>query len=297
MEDMAERGTWPEGEAGRNEAGRKKELRRLALARRDAIPAFMREQKSVRICDELLLEMCRAFGVGDGLGSEGAGGIVGGGTLPGKIVAVYAAKRSEVSLDRFIRAVHEHGGRLCFPCMQKNVSRETFPGEQAFSKQAADFQYELPDREQGGQGLILSQKLRARNREAPGTVPGNVSRETFPAVLAATAPMVFREVSFCQYEAHAVPFVGKPLRSFAADDPALECFPTVAPGVLDVVVVPLVAFDARLGRLGYGGGNYDRILRELRPGAFVAGAAFAEQQVGEVPLEGHDLCLPRIVSA
>jgi 5-formyltetrahydrofolate cyclo-ligase len=58
----------------------------------------------------------------------------------------------------------------------------------------------------------------------------------------------------------------------------------------DVLLVPLLAFDARGNRLGYGGGFYDRTiarLRGLKPVVSI-GLAFDEQRVDEVPHGGHD---------
>lgn len=66
----------------------------------------------------------------------------------------------------------------------------------------------------------------------------------------------------------------------------------VAPGF---VLVPLLAFDRRGGRLGYGAGYYDRTLR-LFPDAFRLGVAFASQEVEEVPMEPHDMRLHAIAT-
>jgi 5-formyltetrahydrofolate cyclo-ligase len=65
-----------------------------------------------------------------------------------------------------------------------------------------------------------------------------------------------------------------------------------------VVIVPLVAFDARGYRLGYGGGFYDRTLEGLRArGPVVAvGFAFAAQELAEVPIEATDQPLDVIVT-
>lgn len=65
-----------------------------------------------------------------------------------------------------------------------------------------------------------------------------------------------------------------------------------------VLVVPLLAFDGQGGRLGYGGGFYDRTLAVLRAeGAPLAiGLAFAAQQLPEVPREATDLPLDLIVT-
>ncbi len=68
--------------------------------------------------------------------------------------------------------------------------------------------------------------------------------------------------------------------------------------VPEVLIVPLVAFDRRGYRLGYGGGFYDRTLEGLRQrGPVLAvGFAFAAQELGEVPIETTDQRLDAIVT-
>ncbi|WP_394154275.1 5-formyltetrahydrofolate cyclo-ligase [Loktanella salsilacus] len=65
-----------------------------------------------------------------------------------------------------------------------------------------------------------------------------------------------------------------------------------------ILIVPLVAFDLRGGRLGYGGGFYDRTLQALRAqGPVLAiGFAFAAQQTADLPLEPTDQPLDMIVT-
>ncbi|MES2713920.1 MAG: 5-formyltetrahydrofolate cyclo-ligase, partial [Pseudomonadota bacterium] len=63
----------------------------------------------------------------------------------------------------------------------------------------------------------------------------------------------------------------------------------------DAVLVPLLAFDRAGGRLGYGGGYYDRTLAGL-PGAIAIGCAFASQEVPEVPTGPHDWRLPMVAT-
>ncbi|CAM5501151.1 5-formyltetrahydrofolate cyclo-ligase [Frigidibacter albus] len=68
--------------------------------------------------------------------------------------------------------------------------------------------------------------------------------------------------------------------------------------VPSVLIVPLLAFDWRGYRLGYGGGFYDRTLEALRAtGPVIAvGFAFAAQEVEEVPVEPTDQKLDLIVT-
>lgn len=65
----------------------------------------------------------------------------------------------------------------------------------------------------------------------------------------------------------------------------------------EIVIVPLLAFTRAGGRLGYGGGFYDRtleLLRAKRP-TLAIGFAFAGQE-GDVPLEPTDQPLDLIVT-
>jgi 5-formyltetrahydrofolate cyclo-ligase len=72
-----------------------------------------------------------------------------------------------------------------------------------------------------------------------------------------------------------------------------------APEVLpDLLIVPLLAFDAEGYRLGYGGGFFDRTLATLRrhKAILAVGYAYAEQEVDAVPREVHDQRLDAILT-
>jgi 5-formyltetrahydrofolate cyclo-ligase len=92
---------------------------------------------------------------------------------------------------------------------------------------------------------------------------------------------------------------GKPLvfRAWAPGDPLAEVMwgirePLAAAPVVepDVVLGPLLAFDAAGYRLGYGGGFYDRTLARLRAMKPVVsiGLAYDEQRVDAVPHSSYD---------
>ena len=98
-------------------------------------------------------------------------------------------------------------------------------------------------------------------------------------------------------DASAAPFIAHPTRAFAATDIDSDRFPIVPAEALDMIVVPLVAFDQTGARLGYGGGCYDRYLSMLSPACQIVGIAFDEQRIDHVPTDVHDLPLPNIVSA
>jgi len=82
--------------------------------------------------------------------------------------------------------------------------------------------------------------------------------------------------------------------AFGTQVPGADC-PVLEP---DVLLVPLLAFDRRGHRLGYGGGFYDRTLAGLRGRrpVLAVGLAFAAQEVDEVPVEAGDQPLDRVVT-
>lgn len=78
------------------------------------------------------------------------------------------------------------------------------------------------------------------------------------------------------------------------DEPLAHCA-LVPAAAIDWVLVPGVAFDAGLRRLGYGGGFYDRLLPSLSAAARVSGA-FDAQIVECVPHAPHDLGVDVVVT-
>lgn len=196
----------------------KAELRRAAIARRDALDLDVRAAKSADICVQLV----ELLGRSDPAAPH--------------TVAAYAEMGSEVDPAAFAAAAAKRGWRVAYPCM-----------------------------------------LSATDAAACG------QRMCMRAVAAD--------------DASAAPFIAHPTRAFAATDIDSSRFPIVPAEALDMVVVPLVAFDRAGARLGYGGGCYDRYLPTLSPACRIIGIAFDEQRVDHVPTDAHDLPLPHIVSA
>ena len=126
--------------------------------------------------------------------------------------------------------------------------------------------------------------------------------EVFLPCMAKDAPdtpahMVFFPIEQNHLTEQRPAFLDHPARPYLLDDLHTQGWREADEQLFDVAVIPLVAFDSSLMRLGYGGGNYDRFLPKLRDDCFVAGVAFEEQRVDRVPTEPHDLPLPRIFSA
>ncbi len=75
--------------------------------------------------------------------------------------------------------------------------------------------------------------------------------------------------------------------------------PLIEPDEIDLVLIPGLAFDRDLNRLGRGAGFYDRMIetmpaRPARPG--LVGVCFADQIVERVPTEPHDHPMDRIIT-
>jgi 5-formyltetrahydrofolate cyclo-ligase len=103
-----------------------------------------------------------------------------------------------------------------------------------------------------------------------------------PIVAQKKSPLVFRRWS----EGDALV-----VHAFGMHEPASDA-PVVTP---DVLLVPLLAFDARGHRLGYGGGFYDRTLASLKM-KLAIGVAYAGQEVDALPAMPHDHPLDMVVT-
>ena len=112
----------------------------------------------------------------------------------------------------------------------------------------------------------------------------SVVRDVCLPVTTGYAPLIFRPW---------VPGAEMIADSFGVEVPATEV--EVIPQVL---VVPMLAFDERGHRLGYGAGHYDRTLAKLRPlGPVVAvGFAYEAQLADALPIEPTDQPLDAIVT-
>jgi 5-formyltetrahydrofolate cyclo-ligase len=107
-------------------------------------------------------------------------------------------------------------------------------------------------------------------------------RLCLPVVIERDAAMIFRAWA-----------PGEPLELDAAGCPApLPLTEVVTP---DLILTPLLAFDAHGGRLGQGGGYYDRTFAVL-PDAVRVGFAYAGQQVERLALEPHDMRLHGVLT-
>ncbi len=107
-----------------------------------------------------------------------------------------------------------------------------------------------------------------------------------PCVESEDGPLVFRSWTPGERLAHDLTGLPAPLTSA----------PEVRP---DLILVPLLAFDRRGGRLGQGGGHYDRTLQALRAGPRpppAIGFAYSGQEVAHLPHEPHDQPLDGILT-
>lgn len=111
-------------------------------------------------------------------------------------------------------------------------------------------------------------------------------RCALPSVVGRDAPLEFREW---------MPGDRLVRAGFGTSEPEPDR-PVLRPAIL---LVPLLAFDTRGCRLGYGGGFYDRTLAALRDAAgrvFAIGVAFAAQEMEEVPVECFDQPLDAVAT-
>ncbi|MEQ4674200.1 5-formyltetrahydrofolate cyclo-ligase [Providencia vermicola] len=84
---------------------------------------------------------------------------------------------------------------------------------------------------------------------------------------------------------------------FNIAEPPLDVRDVLPPEQLDVMLIPLVAFDSQGQRLGMGGGFYDRTLANWqKSGFYPIGLAHDCQHVEQLPVAHWDIPLPEIIT-
>ncbi|MEO0378976.1 MAG: 5-formyltetrahydrofolate cyclo-ligase [Pseudomonadota bacterium] len=150
----------------------------------------------------------------------------------------------------------------------------------------------------GASGLLSSVLAGYRGVPLAGYMPIRSEIDPLPAMAEAAAhgpvsvPVILGEglpLQFSRWTSDGVMRAGP----FGASVPEVDDF--FDP---EIVIVPLVAFARDGGRLGYGGGFYDRTLQKLRArrATLAIGFAYGAQEVEAVPLELTDQPLDLIVT-
>lgn len=171
----------------------------------------------------------------------------------------------------------------------------------------------LTPREQRDHGIAIADRLKGqppflRAARIGAYLPADGEIDPLPLLHAALAtgkrcylpvlhPFAGPSLWFCEWRE------GDPLipNRFAIPEPVPQHRPPHRAWQLDLLLVPLVAFDARGNRLGMGGGYYDRTLAYLRLRSHwrrprVIGLAHALQRVDALPQNAWDIPVDGVIT-
>lgn len=70
----------------------------------------------------------------------------------------------------------------------------------------------------------------------------------------------------------------------------------IQPKTIDIVLVPLLAYDQKGNRIGYGKGFYDRFLQHCKPNVKKIGLSFFEPHTDSIPIESTDIPLNKCIT-
>ena len=83
---------------------------------------------------------------------------------------------------------------------------------------------------------------------------------------------------------------------YGVQEPASQWREISSPERLDLIVAPGLAFDTSGGRIGYGGGYYDRLLRQVPAEAVQIGVGFDFQVLDSIPRMGFDVPVQFVIT-
>jgi 5-formyltetrahydrofolate cyclo-ligase len=171
---------------------------------------------------------------------------------------------------------------------QKQSLRQSAQARRAdLARGCPDFAFRVADLDLPiGKGAVVSFYWPMGDEADPRALAARLAARghalALPVVVKKNSPLVFRRWR----EGDALVVHG-----FGMHEPASDA-PVTRP---DVLLVPLLAFDARGHRLGYGGGFYDRTLASFET-KLAIGVAYAGQEVDALPALPHDHPLDMVVT-
>ncbi len=83
---------------------------------------------------------------------------------------------------------------------------------------------------------------------------------------------------------------------FGIKEPGHEHIRPFPPELIKTVIVPGIAFDRKGGRIGFGGGYYDRFLRKVSRDAHIWGLAFGFQVMESLPVDSGDVPVQKVIT-
>lgn len=84
--------------------------------------------------------------------------------------------------------------------------------------------------------------------------------------------------------------------AYGIPEPSDDMLRPCDPGIIDLLIVPGVAFDLKGNRLGYGGGYYDRFFPLLKPGTPLVALVYDFQIQPDIPVESWDCPVDIIIT-
>lgn len=102
-----------------------------------------------------------------------------------------------------------------------------------------------------------------------------------------------RGLKICRIASLEIEFVKN---SFGIQEPAERHWDFVDACELDFILAPGLAFSPKGGRIGYGGGYYDRLLQDCSSDVIFVAGAFAFQVEDEIPQDSADIPVSKILT-
>ena len=102
-----------------------------------------------------------------------------------------------------------------------------------------------------------------------------------------------KKIEICEIKSLEADFE---LNNFGIREPSGACIEVVSPNKIDAVVTPGLAFDYSGGRIGSGGGYFDRFFEDLPDNSLSIGIAYSFQILGSLHQDSWDKKVQRVIT-